>query len=54
MVTKSKGKATKKKGKKSRVKTLTLKREFVKDLTGREQKKIKGGGGSPSGVLRGT
>jgi len=54
MVTKSKGKATKKKGKKGRVKTLTLKRENVRDLTGREQKKIKGGGGLPGSVLRGT
>jgi hypothetical protein len=54
MVTKTKGKATKKKGKKSRVKTLNLKREDVKNLTGGEQKKIKGGGGLLGGVLRGT
>jgi hypothetical protein len=55
MVTKTKGKATKKKGKKSRIKTLKLKREPVKDLTGGEQKKIKGGGGVAGGVvLRGT
>jgi len=52
MVTKAK--ATKKKGKKGRIKTLKLKRESVKDLTGGEQKKIKGGGGAPGGVLRGT
>jgi len=54
MVTKTKEKATKKSGKKSGVKKLNLKREDVKDLTGSEQKKIKGGGGSPGGVLRGT
>jgi hypothetical protein len=55
MVTKTKGKATKKKGKKGRIKTLKLKREAVKDLTGGEQKKIKGGGGVAGGVvLRGT
>jgi hypothetical protein len=54
MVTKTKGKATKKKGKKSRVKTLDLRREDVKDLTGGEQKKIKGGGGMSGSVLRGT
>jgi len=50
----TKKKTSKKAAKKGRVKTLTLKREAIKDLTGREQKKIKGGGGSPSGVLRGT
>jgi hypothetical protein len=54
MVTKTKGKATKKKGKKGRIKTLKLKREAVKDLTGGEQKRIKGGGGVSSSVLRGT
>jgi hypothetical protein len=53
MVTRTKGTA-KKKGKKIGVKTLKLKREAVKDLTGSEQKKIKGGGGSPGSVLRGT
>jgi len=53
MATKTKDKATKK-GKKSRVKRLNLKRESVKDLTGGEQKKIKGGGGIASSVLRGT
>jgi len=49
-----KAKATKTKGKKTRVKTLNLKRESVKDLSGGEQKKIKGGGGVTGGVLRGT
>ena len=39
---------------KGRVKTLKLKREAIKDLSGSEKKKIKGGGGSPGGVLRGT
>jgi hypothetical protein len=53
MATKTKDKATKK-GKKPRVKQLNLKRESVKDLTGGEQKKIKGGGGMSSSVLRGT
>jgi hypothetical protein len=50
----TKGKAAKKKGKKGRIKTLKLKRESVKDLTGGEQKKIKGGGGVSGSVLRGT
>jgi len=54
MVTKPKGKATKKKGKKDRIKTLKLNREGIKDLSGSEKKKIKGGGGMSSSVLRGT
>ena len=41
-------------GKKGRVKTLTLKREAIKDLSGSEKKKIKGGGGVSGSVLRGT
>jgi len=44
-------KATTKTGKQGRVKTLKLKRESIKDLTGGEQKKIKGGGGSPGGAM---
>jgi len=48
MVAKSKGK---KAAKKSRVKTINLKRESVKDLSGREQKKVKGGGGMLGGVV---
>jgi hypothetical protein len=51
MVTK---KTSKKAGKKGRVKTLTLKRESIKDLNRSEKKKIKGGGGIASSVLRGT
>jgi len=49
-----KKKTTQKATKKGRVKTLTLKREAVKDLSGSERKKIKGGGGASGGVLRGT
>ena len=48
MVTKNK--TRKKAAKKSRVKTLNLKRETIKNLSGREQKKIKGGGGLGSGT----
>ena len=51
MVTKKPGKKT---GEKRRVKTLKLKREGIKDLSGSEKKKIKGGGGMSSSVLRGT
>ncbi len=51
MVTKSKQKAGKKKSGKGRVKSLNLKRERIKDLTGGEQKKIKGGGGLSGGVV---
>ena len=40
----------KKAAKKSRVKTLNLKRETIKNLTSREKKKIKGGGGLASGT----
>jgi len=47
-------KTSKKTGKKRRVKTLKLKREAIKDLSGSEKKKIKGGGGMSGGVLRGT
>ena len=36
--------------KKGRIKTLNLKREYVKVLSGREQKKIKGGGGAKASV----
>jgi len=47
-------KPSKKTGEKGRVKTLKLKREGIKDLSGSEKKKIKGGGGPSGGVLRGT
>ncbi|MEK6336388.1 MAG: hypothetical protein AABM67_15790 [Acidobacteriota bacterium] len=49
MVTKKTGK---KAGKKGRVKTLKLKREAIKDLSGREKKKLKGGGGVSGGVVQ--
>ena len=51
MVAKSKKNAAKKKGSKE-VKVLNLKRESIKDLTSRQKKKIKGGGGSPGGVIQ--
>ena len=41
----------KKAGKKGRVKTLKLKRERIKELSGSEKKKIKGGGGVSCSVL---
>ena len=46
--------AKKKAGKKDRgrVKALKLKRETVKDLSGREKKKLKGGGGVSGGVIQ--
>ena len=50
MVTKSK-KAAKKKGGKSRVKVLHLKRETIKGMSGSEKKKVKGGGGAGGGVI---
>jgi len=51
MVAKSKRKAAKKKGSKGRVKVLNLKCETIKDLTGSQKKKIKGGGGAASGIV---
>ncbi len=51
MVTKSKQKAAKKKSSKGRVKVLNLKRESIKDLTGSQKEKIKGGGGVSGGVV---
>ena len=48
MVTKKTGK---KAGKKGRVRTLKLKREVIKDLSGPEKKKIKGGGGVSCSVI---
>ena len=49
MVTKKK--AGKKAGTKGRVKTLKLRRETIKDLSGPEKKKIKGGGGVSCSVI---
>jgi hypothetical protein len=52
MATKSKPKPANKKGTKGQVKTLNLKRETIKDVSSREQKKIKGGGGAGGGVVQ--
>jgi len=49
MVTKKTGKKAAKKG---RVKTLKLKREAIKDLSGPEKKKLKGGSGVTGGVIQ--
>jgi len=46
----TKKKTSKKAAKKGRVKTLTLKREVIKDLSGSEKKKVRGGGGVSSGT----
>jgi hypothetical protein len=54
MVAKSKKKAAKKKSSKGRVKVLNLKRETIKDLTGSQKKKIKGGSGANSGIILGS
>jgi len=51
MVTKSKPKGTKKKSSKGRVKVLKLKPDTIKDLSGKERKNVKGGGGMLSGVV---
>jgi len=45
-------KTSKKAGKKGRIKALKLKREAIKDLSGSEKKKIKGGGGVSGGVVQ--
>ena len=39
-------------GKKGRVKTVDLKRQTVKDLSGREKKKVRDGGGLSGGVVQ--
>ena len=41
----------KKAGKKGRIKTINLKRESIKDLSGREKKRVKGGGGAAGGIV---
>ena len=46
----TKKKSSKKAAKKGRIKTLNLKRESLKDLSGSEKKKIRGGGGVSSGT----
>ena len=51
MVTKNK--TSKKAARKGRVKTLNLKRETIKDLSRRDRKKVKGGGGAAGGVVQG-
>jgi hypothetical protein len=45
-------KTAKKRAKAGRVKALALKRETIKDLSGREKKKIKGGGAGGGGVVQ--
>jgi len=45
-------KTGKKKGKKGRVKALNLKRQTIKDLSGKDKKKVKGGGGVGGGVIQ--
>jgi hypothetical protein len=47
-------KSAKKKAKKRRIKTLELKRDTIKDVSGREKKKVKGGGGLAGSVLMGA
>jgi len=42
---------SKKKGNNGRIKTINLKRESIKDLSGREKKRVKGGGGAAGGVV---
>lgn len=44
---------SKKAGKKGRVNTINLKRESIKDLSGKEKKRVKGGGGAASGIVQG-
>lgn len=51
MATKTKGKSSKTKSKKGRIKTIDLKRKAIKDLSGAEKKKVKGGGGLSGGVF---
>ena len=48
MVTK---RTSKKKGSQGRIKTINLKRESIKDLSGREKKRVKGGGGAAGGAV---
>jgi hypothetical protein len=43
--------SSKKKGSKGRIKTINLNRETIKDLSGKEKKRIKGGGGAAGGVV---
>jgi len=52
MTARAKRKTAKKKSKKGRIKTINLKRETIKDLSGAEKKKIKGGGGLGGGVIQ--
>ena len=53
MAAKSKKSNAKKKAGKGGVKVLNLKPASIKDLTGRQDKKIKGGGGAAGGVVQG-
>jgi len=45
-------KTGKKKGKKGRVKALNLKRQTIKDLSGKDKKKVRGGGALASSVIQ--
>ena len=47
-------KTSKKNSRKGRIKTIHLKRESIKDLSSKEKKKIKGGGGLSGGVVQGS
>ena len=44
---------SKKKSRKGRTKTITLKRQNIKDLSSKEKKNVKGGGGLSGGVVQG-
>ena len=52
MVTKAKSKASGQSAKKRRIEIPKLTRETIKDLSGREKKKIKGGGAGGGGVVQ--
>jgi hypothetical protein len=54
MVTRTKSRTAKKKTNKGRVKTLSLKRETIKNLSGHEQRKVKGGGGAAGSISGAT
>ena len=47
---KTNGKKARKKG---RIKTINLKRESIKDLSGKEKKRVKRSGGAASGIVQG-
>jgi len=51
MTARTKTKTARKKSQPGRIKTINLKRETIRNLSGREQKRVKGGGGARSGVV---